>query len=367
MEVFNPCVITDEIFFYASSLKIVGWESFIVVVSGMVWYLQRASFFAKERRQRHKIIITASVTFTFLTTRHSHTMIITPPPPHMSPLKRPAQQRNPIWGIESKMSELPPPLDATASVTGSEDFSEDEHVDTSCIPTLSTTARTTHNIDKLEDELEEDDYYQHDLSTCSQQGVPVSSHKAGGGGGGGEEGSISATLHMVSGSQVETLLCNLTRHVSACMKRKNELYHDIRTSFAKARARYVSGGTASALVSMRRVAKLRIALARVAACRCALMEIFVQVKAEFQQDEDTTSSHHDDDDMEEEEEEESDDESDDDMSDTCHYGDDNYAQQPQLIDLELDFFRSAMEQAVQGIHAPRQVEKTDEELLQELV
>jgi len=189
----------------------------------------------------------------------------------------------------------------------------------------------------------------------------------------------AATSYLVSNSQVEALLCDLTRHIDACMRRKNELHHDIQTTLTKARARYVSGGTASALVSMRRIAKLRVELARVGACRCRLMEIFVQVKAEFQKYEGATISHDeddeqdddddndddDDDDDDEDVEEDDDDDNDDEMSETCECGED-YSHQSQLIDLDLDFFRLAMEQTVQRIHAPKHVKQTDEDLLEEL-
>ena len=252
-----------------------------------------------------------------------------------SPIKR----RSSFLGCEM-MAEIPS-LDET---TSSEDSSEGQATATSrSIPTtLYDPVECRHYT--MDDPTQREDHDEEDDSHAETMQASFSSAFSSG-----------DALNLASESQVELLLIDLSRHVKVCMERKNELHQVIRKSFAKAKARYSSGGTASALVSMRRIAKLRLELARLGVCRCTLMEIFVQVKTELQQHDDKPTSDDDSDGDEDYEDEGST------ASSRCH---EHF--QPQLVDLELEFFRSAMEQAVQAIHAPKRIERTDQELLKEL-
>ena len=115
------------------------------------------------------------------------------------------------------------------------------------------------------------------------------------------------TLCLNDESEVERLLIQLGELVNGSIKRKNELRHRVQKSLEKAKARFVSGGSTSALVSMRQVQKIRMEEVRQGALWCKLMGLFIQIQAEL---------------------------------DECQYfssGD------PILVDLELEFFESTAE------------------------
>lgn len=121
------------------------------------------------------------------------------------------------------------------------------------------------------------------------------------------------TFRLNSESEVDRLLIQLEALVNGSIKRKNELRQRVKKSLDKAKARYVSGGSTSALVSMRRVQKMRMEEARVSALRCKLLGIFVQIQAELEE---------------------------------CQYfssGD------PVLVDVELEFFASTAESVKEKI------------------
>lgn len=133
-----------------------------------------------------------------------------------------------------------------------------------------------------------------------------------------------------SESEVELLLLQLGELVNGSIKRRNELRHRVHKSLEKAKARYVSGGSTSAVVSMRQVQKMRIEEARQGALWCKLMGIFVQIQAEL---------------------------------DECKFfssGD------PVLVELELEFFESTAESVQAKIHELRNILEDDKSLYKEL-
>lgn len=138
------------------------------------------------------------------------------------------------------------------------------------------------------------------------------------------------TLCLSNESEVEHLLLQLGKLVSGSIRRKNELRQRVKKSLEKAKARYVSGGSTSAVVSMRQVQKLRMEEARQGAHWCKLMGIFVQIQAEL---------------------------------DECQFfssGD------PVLVDLELEFFESTAENVQTKICELKELLHDDKELYREL-
>lgn len=139
------------------------------------------------------------------------------------------------------------------------------------------------------------------------------------------------TISRASEAQIEEVLLEVTKLVHACMKRRNEVQKHLGFTLDKARARYSSGGTSSALVSMRRVDKLRAELTKLAAKWCKLMEVFVQVQVELEQSPD-------------------------------YAGGDHF-----VVDLELQELRLAMEEAQEQKYCcVPNMAKGDEELLSEV-
>lgn len=94
--------------------------------------------------------------------------------------------------------------------------------------------------------------------------------------------SYQPTLSFVSGSQVESLMLEISNMVSECIEQKNALRAELVSTLAKAKARYASGGKVSALISMRRVHKIRKTISGLLSTRCSLMELLVQVQTEIQ-------------------------------------------------------------------------------------
>lgn len=142
--------------------------------------------------------------------------------------------------------------------------------------------------------------------------------------------SSSFYVNLASESEVEKLLLKLDKLVKASIRRKNELNRNVRNSLEKAKARYSSGGSTSALVSMRQVQKMRIEAAHHGANWCKLMGIFLQIQAELED---------------------------------CHYfssGD------PLLFDLELEFFESTMENVEKKVSDLRAMLQDDATLYKEL-
>lgn len=140
------------------------------------------------------------------------------------------------------------------------------------------------------------------------------------------ESQSDSTISLASQSEVECLLIDISDSIGACIKRKNEIRLDIKNTSQKAKARYASGGVTSALISMRRVHKLRHELVRLAAKRCKLMEIFLQVQTESP----------------------------------------SFAVESCMVDLELEYFRSSLDQVDDALDELDMVERTDDELLVEL-
>ena len=131
-------------------------------------------------------------------------------------------------------------------------------------------------------------------------------------------------------SEVERLLFQLGELLNGSIKRKNELRRRVQKSLEKAKARYVSGGSTSAVVSMRQVQKLRIEEVRHRAFWCKLMGIFLQIQAEL---------------------------------DDCRFfssGD------PVLVELELEFFESTAENVQAKIDDLKTMLQGDENLYKEL-
>ena len=138
------------------------------------------------------------------------------------------------------------------------------------------------------------------------------------------------TLCLNNESEVERLLIQLEALLNGSIKRKNELRQRVKKSLDKAKARYVSGGSTSALVSMRRVQKMRMEEALQGALWCKLMGIFVQIQAEL---------------------------------DECQYfssGD------PILVELELEFFKSTAESVQAKIGELKAIIEHDEYLYKAL-
>ena len=138
------------------------------------------------------------------------------------------------------------------------------------------------------------------------------------------------TLRLENESEVERLLLELGILVNGSIKRKNDLRRKVHKRLEKAKARYTSGGSTSALVSMRQVQKMRMQEACERARWCKLLGIFVQIQAELEE---------------------------------CQYfssGD------PILVELELEFFESTAEKVKEKICEIKAMLQDDDTLYKEL-
>lgn len=141
------------------------------------------------------------------------------------------------------------------------------------------------------------------------------------------------TVCLASQEQIEALMLKLTKLVDECVKRRNKLLVDLGCTLEKAKARYASGGSLSALISMRKVQKLRVEVAHLSSTRCKLMAIFVKVQVELEQ--------------------------------AREFGDDDDLV---LVDVELEDYMAAIEDAQEDC-SPKMTAsmlKTDEDLFQEV-
>ena len=145
-----------------------------------------------------------------------------------------------------------------------------------------------------------------------------------------DDSSSSSCICLVSESQIERLTLDISNQISECMQRKNKLQVDLRKCLEKTKARYACGGQGSALVSMRRVQKLRNEIARLTSMRCVLLELRVQMQMEIQRFENFQEN------------------------------------EPVMVDLELEEFRAALDAVLEQARTTRLPEKGDDELLREL-
>lgn len=141
----------------------------------------------------------------------------------------------------------------------------------------------------------------------------------------------SSCLCLVSETQIESLTLDISKQISECMQRKNMLQADLRQCLEKTKARHACGGQGSALVSMRRVQKLRNEITQLTSMRCVLLELRVQLQVEIQRFEAFQKN------------------------------------EPVMVDLELEEFRAALDAVKKQSRTTKLPEKDDDKLLRELI